>query len=162
MKTVLVPFGLTLHGHVRRIAKRGAAWRQGGQSVVEAALIFPILLTIGMVAVAGAQLLYESIALRTQAREGALAAAAYVANPANLHRSNADVLAYVQARLTAVGTPSSVQVAVSPRPVNGVCSVSGQDSGICLMTVTLSESMYPAQSFFGGIPLGYTATAAVP
>ncbi len=141
---------------------RLAAAAQRGQSIVEFSLILPALVLIGMVALAGAQLLGESISFRNYGREGALAAAAYVANPANSSATQADLNAYVQQRVTTVGASSNVTLTVSPIPSGGTCSTTGSSSGICEMAVTLSETMYPVQNFFGGINVRYTATAAVP
>lgn len=138
------------------------AGAQRGQTIVEFALLLPVLVLIGMVALGGAQLLGESISLRNYGREGVLAAAAFVANPANSGATQADLDTYVQQRVTTVGASSGVALTVSPIPSGGTCSNTGSSSGICEMAVTLTETMYPVQSFFGGIKVQYTATAAVP
>ena len=148
-----------------RLARRHFARQHGaqrGQTIVEFALLLPILVLIGMVALGGAQLLGEAISMRNWGREGVLAAAAFVANPANNGATQAQLNAYVQQRVTTVGASPNVAVTVSPIPSGGSCSDQGSQSGICLMAVTLTETMYPVQNFFGGIRVQYTATAAVP
>lgn len=125
------------------------------------ALLFPIVLLIAMIGVAGSQMLQESIMLRNVAREGALAAAAYMQTPNPLPAGCAgggssitnaqDCARY---RVLASGAPSSVTVTWA--------QVIGAQSNLTMAQVTVTATLVPAAGFFGAKTIGYSASAAVP
>ncbi len=134
---------------------------QKGQTMVELALITPMLLLISMAAAAATQMLGESVVLRTAAREGAIAAAAYYSSPSPLpagcYAGGASITsaqACAQYRVTAAGAPASVTVAVS--------KITGATSGISMSQVVVTDIVHPGFDFFGSKTLTYTSVAAVP
>lgn len=147
---------------------QGPRWRragaQRGQALVEVALLLPILLLMGLATATGSQLLSESIVLRSAAREGALAAAAYLAmpnaGPTNLPPACAGGLYIANAqgcaayRAQQAGAPITATVTL--------VQVNGASSGLLLAQVTVAETVQPVGSFFGAQTLQYAASAAVP
>jgi hypothetical protein len=137
------------------------AQRLRGQAIVEMALLLPIVLLIAMIGVAGSQMLQESIMLRNVAREGALAAAAYMQSPNPLPAgcsgggsSITDAQDCARYRVLASGAPTSVTMTWA--------QVTGSQSNFKMAQVTVTDTLSPASGFFGTKTIGYSAAAAVP
>lgn len=132
----------------------GGSAGDGGQALVETALLLPALVALAILVVIGAELLQTEIGLTDAARAGAAAAAAAVTRGAPAQPAAQQAAAAEGLQLSCSGTgvpPSCVSVA----------SATGPQSGVNMEVVDVYDTLIPWWPVGGAVTLHAEAAAAV-
>lgn|GEM_PF-3844388 len=126
----------------------------GGQALVETALLLPVLLALAILVIIGAELLQTEIDITDAARAGAAAAAAAATRGASAQRA-------AQQAAGAEGIHLSCSGAGIPTSCVSVAAATGTQSGVQMEVVDVYDTLAPWWPVGGGITLHAAAAAAV-
>lgn len=126
----------------------------GGQALVETALLLPLLLALAVLVVIGAELLRTEIGLTDAARAGAAAAAGAATRGASPQTAAEQAAAAEGVHLHCAG------IGVPPGCVS-VATATGPQSGVHMEVVDVYDTVVPWWPFGGVITLHAEAAAAV-